>query len=150
MSRRRTVDFSALDLPHFAESGEGCPSLLARTINANALGILARKEVEPRQTRGRRAQVCDRGKIARPMRHDAKQRARVAIIDQCQLGLIRIERRALLRAAGDRLSMQRHLCADRSIAGSTAGVDIQHGVKAAFGDIAVKVKPLARRANPLG
>ena len=150
MSRRRTVDFSALDRPHFAESGEGCPSLLARTINANALGILARKEVEPRQTRGWRAQVRDRGKIARPMRHDTEQRTRVAIIDQCQLGLIRIERRALLRATGDRLSMQRHLCADRSVAGSPAGVNIQYGVKAAFGDVAVEVQSLARRANAVG
>ena len=89
-------------------------------------------------------------KIARPMRHDAKQRTRIGIVDQCQLGLIRIERRALLRATGNRFSMQRHLRADRSVAGSTAGVNIQHGVKAAFGDIAMKIQPLARRANAIG
>ena len=73
VGQRRAEDLGALDLAHFAQAGKGRPGLLAGTINTDAACILAGKQVEPGQTRRRRAQISHAGKIPRPMRHHAEQ-----------------------------------------------------------------------------
>jgi hypothetical protein len=79
--------------------------LLAGAVDADSPRILASEQIQTRQTGRGRAQVGHAGEISRPMRHDAKQRSAVGIVNKRKLGLIGIKRRALLGISSDRLSM---------------------------------------------
>ena len=89
-----TFALSILRISH--KPGKRRPSLLPGTIDPDPPRVLAREQIQARQTRRRRAQIRHAGKIPRPMRHHAQQRSAVGIIDQRQLGLIGIERRPFL------------------------------------------------------